>query len=177
MTAISGRPAYSGPPLQPGTVDPPVEYIQIVSLEQAKSIGEHFAALGYHRIGVSMFETNWPAPHRDNAAKTGRKLGADLVLYAVIPVGTRLQSVPHITYEPGESYSGTTSGVIGGGFRVIPNLRLFTGQLPHAIHDRRDWTLHAYRRLPDQKVITQSTGRALLLRQDETRLVRGTRSI
>jgi hypothetical protein len=26
------------------------------------------------------------------------------------------KSVPHITYEPGESYSGTTSGVIGGVF-------------------------------------------------------------
>lgn len=61
-----------------------------------------------------MFESNWPAPNRDGAAEMGRKLGADLVLYAVIPVGTRLQSVPHIAYEPGQSYSGTTSGVVGG---------------------------------------------------------------
>src|ERR1700692_4909138 len=129
MTAISGRHAYSGPALPPGRVDPPVEYIQIVSLEQAKSIGEHFAALGYHRIGVSMFETNWPAPHRDNAAKMGRKLGADLVLYAVIPVGTRLQSVPHITYEPGESYSGTTSGVIGGVFGSFQTYGSSSGRL------------------------------------------------
>jgi hypothetical protein len=44
----------------------------------------------------------------------GRKRGADLVLYVVVPAGTRLQAVPHITYEPGQSYSGTTSGVIGG---------------------------------------------------------------
>ena len=45
MTAISGRPPYSGPPLPPGTTDPPVEYIQIINAEQAKSIGRHFAAL------------------------------------------------------------------------------------------------------------------------------------
>jgi hypothetical protein len=65
---------------------------------------------------MSLFETNWPTPHSDDAAEMGRKLGADLVLYAVIPAGTRLQSVPHITYEPGQSYQGTTSGVVGGVF-------------------------------------------------------------
>jgi len=116
MNSVTGRPAYSGPPLPPGKVDPPVEYLQIVSVEQSKSLGEHFAALGYQRIGMSIFETNWPVPHSDDAAEMGRKLGADLVLYAVIPAGTRLQSVPHITYEPGQSYSGTTSGVVGGVF-------------------------------------------------------------
>lgn len=63
---------------------------------------------------MSLFETNWPAPHRDDAAEMGRKLGADVVLYFVVPVGTRLQSVPHITYEPGQTYSGTTSGFVGG---------------------------------------------------------------
>jgi hypothetical protein len=45
-----------------------------------------------------------------------RKLGANLVVYAVIPAGTRLQSVPYVTYEPGQSYRGATSGVIGGAF-------------------------------------------------------------
>ena len=116
MNALSGRSAYSGPPLPEGTVNPPVEYLQIVNVEQAKSLGDHFAALGYRRIGVSMFETNWPSPHSDDAAEMGRKLGADLVVYAVVPVGTRLQSVPHLTYEPGQSYQGTTSGVVGGVF-------------------------------------------------------------
>jgi hypothetical protein len=116
MNAITGRPAYSGPPLPEGTVDPPVEYLQILSVEQAKSLGEHFAALGYRRIGMSMFEINWPTPHSDDAAEMGRKMGADLVLYAVIPAGTRLQSVPHLTYEPGQSYQGTTSGFVGGVF-------------------------------------------------------------
>jgi hypothetical protein len=116
MNGLTGRPAYSGPPLPEGTVDPPVEYLQIINTEQAKSLGEHFAALGYRRIGMSMFETNWPTPHSDDAAEMGRKLGADLVVYAVVPAGTRLQSVPHVTYEPGQSYRGSTSGVVGGVF-------------------------------------------------------------
>jgi hypothetical protein len=74
------------------------------------------ASQGYSRIGLSLFETNWPAPHRDEAAQMGRKLGADLVLYIVVPAGTRLQSVPHVTYEPGQTYTGTTTGVVGGTF-------------------------------------------------------------
>jgi hypothetical protein len=49
----------------------------------------------------------------------GRKLGADLVLYAVVGVGTRLQSVPHVTYEPGESFSSTSSGIVGGTYGSI----------------------------------------------------------
>lgn len=88
------------------------------------------AGQGYRRIGMSMFETNWPAPHRDDAAAMGRKLGADLVLYVVVPAGTRLQSVPHITYEPGQSYSGTTSGIVGdtyGSFQTY-------GSTPGSLH-------------------------------------------
>jgi hypothetical protein len=54
LNAITGRQAYSGPPLPPGTAAPPVEYLQIVSVEQAKSLGQHFAALGYCRIGTSI---------------------------------------------------------------------------------------------------------------------------
>jgi hypothetical protein len=57
LNAITGRQAYSGPPLPPGTVDPPVEYLQIVSVEQAESLGQHFAELGYRRIGTSVFDT------------------------------------------------------------------------------------------------------------------------
>ena len=63
---------------------------------------------------MSVFETNWSSPHRDEAAQMGRKMGADLVLYVVVPTGTRLQSVPHITYEPGQTYTRTTTGVVGG---------------------------------------------------------------
>ena len=111
---VSPMPIYSGPPLSPGTVDPPVQYVQIISLEQAKDVARHLAAQGYRRIGMSMFESNWPQPHSQGAAEMGRKLGADLVLYAMIGAGTRLESVPHLTYEPGQSYSGTTSGFFGG---------------------------------------------------------------
>jgi hypothetical protein len=71
-------------------------------------------------------------PHRDDAAEMGRKLGADLVLYPVIPVGTRLQSVPHITYEPGQSCSGTTSGVVGGVFGPFHTY----GSSPGSLHSR-----------------------------------------
>jgi hypothetical protein len=63
---------------------------------------------------MSLFERNWPEPHNEAAAQMGRKLGADLVLYAVVGVGTRLQGVPHLTYEPGQSFSSTTSGFLGG---------------------------------------------------------------
>jgi len=114
QTHVGPVPAYSGPPLPPATADPPVEYVPVISIEESKRFASTVAAQGYSRIGMSLFETNWPAPHRDAAAEMGRKLGADLVLYVVVPVGTRLQSVPHITYEPGQTYSGTTSGVVGG---------------------------------------------------------------
>ena len=63
---------------------------------------------------MSMFEANWPQPHTQGAAEMGRKLGADLVLYAVVSVGTRLESVPHLAYEPGQFFSGTASGFVGG---------------------------------------------------------------
>ena len=116
QTHVGPVPAYSGPPLPPAPADPPVEYVQIISAEQAKGFGAMIASQGYRRIGMSMFETNWPAPHRDAAAEMGRKLGADLVLYVVVPAGTRLQTVPHITYEPGQTYSETTSGLVGGNY-------------------------------------------------------------
>lgn len=101
-------------PIGPANVDPQVYFFQPVTIEQGKSVNAMLAQQGYHRIGVSMFTSNWPTPHREGAARMGRKLGADLVIYAMAPAGTRLQSVPHITYEPGQSYSGTTSGVVGG---------------------------------------------------------------
>jgi hypothetical protein len=56
---------------------------------------------------MSMFESNWPTPHREVASRMGRKLGADLVAYPAIGVETRLESVPHLTYEPGQSFSST----------------------------------------------------------------------
>jgi hypothetical protein len=61
FNSISGRLAYSGPPLPPGTVDPPVEYIQIISLEEAKSLGQHFAAARLSQNRNVDFDANWPA--------------------------------------------------------------------------------------------------------------------
>ena len=43
-----------------------------------------------------------------------RELGADLVTYAVVPVGSSLHSVAHLTYEPGQSFTGSASGFVGG---------------------------------------------------------------
>jgi hypothetical protein len=103
----------------PRAVDPPVQYVQIISMEQAKSVARYLAAQGYRRIGMSLFETNWPVPHSQAAAEMGRKVGADLVLYVVLGVGTRLQSVPHLTYEPGQSFSGTASGFVGGNYGSV----------------------------------------------------------
>jgi hypothetical protein len=108
-----GPPLYLGPPLPPAPVDPPVEYAQVISLEQVKALGRHFAALGYKRIGMSMFESNWPTPHREAAAEMGRSLGADLVIYFMVGVGSRLGSVPHLTYEPGQSFSGMATSPYG----------------------------------------------------------------
>jgi hypothetical protein len=34
-------------PLSPGTVDPPVQYVQIISIEQAKDVAHYLAAQGY----------------------------------------------------------------------------------------------------------------------------------
>jgi hypothetical protein len=119
QNTISPMPLYSGPALPPATVDPPVEYVQIVSLEQVKAVARSFAAQGYRRIGMSLFESNWPTPHREAAARMGRKLGADLVGYAVIGVGTRLESVPHVQYEPGQSFTGRASGFVGGEYGSI----------------------------------------------------------
>jgi hypothetical protein len=96
-----------------------VQYVQIISIDQVKSVARGLAAQGYRRIGLSMFETNWPTPHNEAAAQMGRKLGADLVIYAVVGVGTRLESVPHLSYEPGQSFSSTSSGNVGGNYGSI----------------------------------------------------------
>src|SRR5262245_28020040 len=130
QNTISTTPLYSGPALPPATVDPPVEYVQIVSLEQARAVGSAYAAQGYRRIGMSMFESNWPTPHQEAAARMGRKLGADLVAYAVIGVGTRLESVPHVQYEPGESFTGSASGFVGGKYGSISTY----GRTPGTFH-------------------------------------------
>jgi hypothetical protein len=119
QNTMSPMPVYSGPPLSPGAVDPPVQYVQVISVEQAKSVARYLAAQGYRRIGMSAFESNWPTPHSQDAARMGRKLGADLVLYAVVEAGTRLQSVPHLSYEPGQSFSSTSSGNVGGNYGSI----------------------------------------------------------
>jgi hypothetical protein len=119
QNTISTTPLYLGAALPPATVDPSVEYVQIVSLEQAKAVGRAFADRGYRRIGMSMFESNWPTPHPEAAARMGRKLGADLVAYAVIGVGTRLESMPHVQYEPGQSFTGSASGFVGGKYGSI----------------------------------------------------------
>jgi hypothetical protein len=68
-------PIYSGPPLSPGTVEPPVQYVQIISIEQAKYVARYLAAQGYRRIGMSMFQANWPAHNSEGAAEMGPKAG------------------------------------------------------------------------------------------------------
>ena len=115
----SPMPAYSGPALQPSQTDPPVQYVQVISREQAEGVARNLAAKGYRRIGMSMFETNWPTPHHQEAARMGRKLGADLVVYVVVGVGTRLQSVPNLTYEPGQSFRATSSGFVGDNYGSV----------------------------------------------------------
>jgi hypothetical protein len=101
---------------------------------------------------MSTFGTNWPAPHSDDAAEMGRKLGADLVVYAVIPAGTRLQSVPHVTYQPGQCYRGATYGGGRRRFRMDHfKPTALGGDFANAIHARGGWALHPCSRLSDQK--------------------------
>lgn len=67
----------------------------------------------YYAIGISNFQSIWGAPHREEAARTGQKLGADLVAYWMRPLGTQLMSVPHMIFEPGQSFTTETSGYVG----------------------------------------------------------------
>jgi hypothetical protein len=99
-------------------------------MEQAKSINAMLAQQGYHRIGISMLTSNWATPHGEAAAQMGRKLGADLVIYIMEPAGTQVQTVPHINYEPGETYTGTTTGVVGSTFGSLQTY----GSTPGTFH-------------------------------------------
>jgi hypothetical protein len=129
QNTISPMPAYSGPALTPRATDPPVQYVQVINIDQAKSVARFLTAQGYRRIGMSLFESNWPTPHIQEAARMGRKLGAGLVIYAMVGVGTRLQSVPHVSYEPGQSFSANTSGVFGGTYGSATTYGSTSGRL------------------------------------------------
>jgi len=72
----------------------------------------------------------------------GRKLVADLVVYAVVGAGTRLQSVPHLPYEPGQSFSSTSSGFVGGNPWLIRDLRFVLWQVSYGAEQRRGRALY-----------------------------------
>jgi hypothetical protein len=116
-------PLYTGPPLSPGKVDPPVSFLQPTSIAQARGFAAGLASQGYRRIGVSMFESDWSSPHRKEAASWGKKVGADLVVYVLTParVITKNQAMGVIDSSPrvetstayGTAYNpylGTTTG-------------------------------------------------------------------
>jgi hypothetical protein len=110
----SPMPIYSGPPLSPGTVDPPrairADHKPRASQER-RSLPCRTRLQENRDVDV---RSQLAATSQPGGAEMGRKLGADLVLYAVVGVGTRLESVPHLTYEPGQSLSGTASRFVGG---------------------------------------------------------------
>lgn len=92
---------------------------------------------GYSRIGMSLFDTIWPTPHRKAAAGLGRKLGADLVLYVVVPAGTRATICSACNLRAGSNIQCNYFGCCRRHFRVIPNQRLFAGKLPHKTYGPR----------------------------------------
>jgi hypothetical protein len=89
-------------------------------------------------VGPARLPQNWSIDVHfqlaDSAPRScrpnGPKTRADLVIYVMAPAGTRLQSVPHIIYEPGQTYGGTTSGFVGGAYG---SLRTY-GSSPGSFH-------------------------------------------
>lgn len=112
-------PYYGGLATVGSKVTPPIYFYQPTGQEDVRRHDVTLVQQGYHPIGVSNFQSIWAEPHREAAAQMGRKLGADLVVYQLFPLGTRLMTVPHITYEPGESFTATTSGYVGDTFGTL----------------------------------------------------------
>jgi hypothetical protein len=130
LTHVGPVPAYTGPTLPPANADPPVQYVPVISVEESKRFGTMIASQGYSRIGMSMFETNWSSPHRDDAAQMGRKLGADLVLMLSSPLVHDCSLFRILPMSPVKTYTGTTTGVVGGALGSFQT----SGSTPGSLH-------------------------------------------
>jgi serine protease Do len=76
---------------------------------------------GYFLLGVSAFQG---PPQSENALMSqAKKVGADVVLNSYVYLGSQQTTVPWIQYQPGQSYTTTSSGTVnanawgsGGGY-------------------------------------------------------------
>ena len=96
-------------------VTPTVYFYEPATAEEQRREDVAIIQQGYVPIGTSNFQSIWRnrQPHREAAAEMGRKVGADLVVYQMAYLGTRLMGVPHVSYEPGQSFTTTTSLYVG----------------------------------------------------------------
>jgi serine protease Do len=63
---------------------------------------------GYALIGVSAFQG--PPQARNALMSQAKKVGADVVLYASVYLGSQQAEVPIVQYHPGQTYTTTSSG-------------------------------------------------------------------
>jgi hypothetical protein len=65
---------------------------------------------GYWLIGMSAFQG---PPQTETALKSqAKKVGADIVLYSSVYLGSQQAAVPFLQYHPGQTYTTTSSGTV-----------------------------------------------------------------
>ena len=65
---------------------------------------------GYALIGFSAFEG--PPQTQDMLMSQAKKIGADVVLYSSVYLGSQQAAVPFLQYHPGQTYTTTSSGTV-----------------------------------------------------------------
>lgn len=65
---------------------------------------------GYGLIGVSAFQG--PPQSQDALTTQAKKIGADVVLYSCVYLGSQQTAVPFLQYHPGQTYTTTSSGTV-----------------------------------------------------------------
>lgn len=67
---------------------------------------------GYALIGGSAFQG--PPQSQDALMFQAKKVGADAVLFSCVYLGSQQAAVPWIQYQPGQTYTTTSSGTVNG---------------------------------------------------------------
>ena len=65
---------------------------------------------GYGLIGVSAFQG--PPQSQDALMFQAKKVGADVVLYSSVYLGSQQSAAPFVQYHPGQTYTTTESGIV-----------------------------------------------------------------
>lgn len=128
-------PSRPGPRVAaPAPATPPVE---LVLPQQVGGWIRAIQAGRYQSLGKSIFEHDWPEPHKDAAAKMGKRLGADLVLYAIAPARSEVRARRVVTpqWSPGE-------GGIVHGFTLIPGEGMAFTQGSYSSPGYTTWNAH-----------------------------------